>query len=176
MPGPALQRTVPAHLAACALTIALSALPGCREQHDKRFDTPAATIDALFRSYGIAELSEAEVRARLQARERFELRDPRLHRECFADWRGEQDQGLAGYVFGRLAAAKDHLRIDVEGDLAQITPGIEGAAQEATVLVRQDGAWKIALRQSVPEEVRQQLYQVYRRARLRERKAADLTP
>ncbi len=159
-----------------ALALTLAVLPGCPEQTDSRFSTPAATIRSLFSSYGIADVSEAEVRARLQARERFEMHDPRLHRECFADWQGEQDQGLAGYVFGRLAAAKDHLLIDVEGDLAQITPNIEGAAQEATVLVLQDGAWKIALRQSVPEEVRQQLYQVYRRARLRERKATDLAP
>jgi hypothetical protein len=39
------------------------------------------------------------------------------------------------------------------------------------VLVKQNAAWKIDLRQSVPPKVRQSLYEVYRRARKAERQA-----
>ena len=158
------------------LAMTATLLSGCSTTSDKRFATPASTINTLFGAYGIADMSEGEVRARLQARQRFDLRDPQTHRDCFADWQGEQDQGLAGYVFGKLAAAKDHLRIEIDGTTAKITPDIEGASQEATVLSQTEGAWKIVLRESVPENVRQQLYQIYRRARLRERKAGSEQP
>lgn len=143
---------------------------------DSQFSTPAATIETLFSTYGIEKMSEQEVRARLQARERFVLRDAETHRRCFADWMGEQDQGLAGYVFGKLAAAKDHLRIEVDQQTASVRFDIEGAANEPVILDKVDGGWKIALKKSVPEAVRTQLYEVYRRARRQERRAVPRAP
>ncbi len=133
------------------------------------FESPSATIDSLFRAYGVHDISQDEARRRLQARERFELIDPRLFRRCFSDWQGEHDHGLGGFVFGQLVAAKDELAIAVEDDIAQVRTPV--AELEPVVLVKKDGAWKIDLRQSVPAKIRQGLYEVYRRARKAERQA-----
>ena len=133
------------------------------------FESPSATIDSLFRAYGVHDISQDEARRRLQARERFRLLDSQLFRSCFSDWQGEHDHALGGFVFGQLVAAKDELAIAVEDDIARVrTPAAE---LEPIVLVKKDGAWKIDLRQSVPDTIRQGLYEVYRRARRAERQA-----
>jgi hypothetical protein len=147
------------------------ALASCKgEPAPLGFESPSATIDSLFRAYGVRDLSQDEARRRLRARERFELLDPELFRSCFSDWQGEHDQALGGFVFGQLVAAKDELEIAVEEDVARVRVS---AAEEMApiVLVERDRAWRIDLRQSIPADIRQQLYEVYRRARRAERRA-----
>ena len=135
------------------------------------FESPSATIDSLFRAYGVQGMSQDEARRRLQARERFELLDPQLFRSCFSDWQGEHDQALGGFVFGQLVAGKDELEITVEEDAAHVRAASASSDLQPIILVRQGDAWKIDLRQSVPPRVRQSLYEVYRRARKAERQA-----
>ena len=135
------------------------------------FESPSATIDSLFRAYGVQRMSQAEARRRLQARERFELLDEALFRSCFSDWEGEHDQALGGFVFGQLVAAKEELEISIESDVAAVEVAPERSNIEPIVLIKQAGAWKIDLRNSVPPKIRQGLYEVYRRARRAERQA-----
>jgi hypothetical protein len=116
-------------------------------------------------------MTQDEARRRLQARERFELLDPVLFRSCFSDWQGEHDQALGGFVFGQLVAAKEDMQIEVRGDTARVQVAPASPELEPIVLVKQDFAWKIDLRQSVPPQIRQSLYEVYRRARRAERRA-----
>ena len=135
------------------------------------FESPSATIDSLFRAYDVQDISQDEARRRLQARERFELLDKELFQSCFSDWEGEHDHALGGFVFGQLVAAKDELRITIEDDTAKVRAASASPELQAMVLVKQNAAWKIDLRQSVPPKVRQSLYEVYRRARKAERQA-----
>ena len=135
------------------------------------FESPSATIDSLFRAYGVQDISQDEARRRLQARERFELLDKQLFQSCFSDWQGEHDHALGGFVFGQLVAGKDELQITAEGDVAKVRAASASPELQSVVLVKHQEAWKIDLRQSVPAKVRQSLYEVYRRARRAERQA-----
>jgi hypothetical protein len=153
--------------------VAVFAIASCKtsEPASTGFESPSATIESLFRAYGVQKISQDEARRRLQARERFELLDPQLFRSCFSDWQGEHDQALGGFVFGQLVAAKDELGITVEGEAARVRAAAASDELQPIVLVHQNGAWKIDLRQSVPPKIRQSLYEVYRRARKAERQA-----
>jgi len=135
------------------------------------FESPSATIDSLFRAYGVEDMPQDEARRRLQAHERFELLDSALFRTCFSDWQGEHDQALGGFVFGQLVAGKDELEMELEGNTAKVRAASAPVELAPIVLVKQGRAWKIDLRKSVPPQVRQSLYEVYRRARRAERKA-----
>ena len=135
------------------------------------FESASAAINSLFRAYGVQDMSQDEARRRLQARERFELLDPTLFRSCFSDWQGEHDQALGGFVFGQLVAAKEDMTIEVDEDVARVKVAPDDSEIQPIVVVKQDLAWKIDLRQSVPPRIRQSLYEVYRRARRAERKA-----
>ena len=135
------------------------------------FESPSATIDSLFRAYGVQGISQDEARRRLQARERFELLDEQLFQSCFSDWQGEHDHALGGFVFGQLVAGKGELQIKAKGDVAKVRAASASPELQSVVLVKQQEAWKIDLRQSVPANVRQSLYEVYRRARRAERQA-----
>ncbi len=135
------------------------------------FESPSATIDSLFRAYDVQGISQDEARRRLQARERFELINAPLFRSCFADWQGEHDHALGGFVFGQLVAAKDELKITVVEETAKVRAASASPELSPIVLVERGGAWKIDLRQSVPLKIRQCLYEVYRRARRAERQA-----
>jgi hypothetical protein len=116
-------------------------------------------------------MTQDEARRRLQARERFELLDPALFRSCFSDWQGEHDQALGGFVFGQLVAAKQDMKIELDEDTARVQVAPASPELKPIVLVKRDFAWKIDLRQSVPPQIRQSLYEVYRRARRAERRA-----
>lgn len=152
--------------------LAVLALASCKgEPAPTGFESPSATIDSLFRAYGVQNMSQDEARRRLQAHERFELLDAKLFRSCFSDWQGEHDHALGGFVFGQLVAAKDELEISAEDDLATVRAASASIELQPIVLVKQDRAWKIDLRRSVPPQVRQSLYEVYRRARRAERQA-----
>jgi hypothetical protein len=155
-----------------AASCVLLALTACkRQQTVTGFESPRATVDSLFRAYGVQDISQAEARRRLQARERFDLLDPNLFRSCFSDWQGEHDQALGGFVFGQLIAAKEDMKIERREQTAQILVAPSSSEVQPIVLVEQDGAWRIDLRQSVPPQIRQTLYEVYRRARRAERGA-----
>lgn len=142
-----------------------------RDQAPVGFETPEATINTLFRSYGVENMTQDEARRRLRARERFELLDAELFRSCFADWQGEHDQALGGFVFGQLVAAKDDLKVSVENGVAEVLVAPDASDIEPIVLVDVSDTWKIDLRRSVPPHIRQSLYEVYRRARRAERQA-----
>lgn len=135
------------------------------------FESPSATIESLFRAYGVQDMSQDEARRRLRARERFELIDAQLFRSCFLDWQGEHDHALGGFVFGQLVAAKDELDITSKDGVARVRMGPTSSEIQPIVLVQQDDAWRIDLRRSVPPKVRQSLYEVYRRAKRAERRA-----
>lgn len=135
------------------------------------FESPSATVDSLFRAYGVQEMTQAEARRRLQARERFELLDGDLFRSCFSDWQGEHDQALGGFIFGQLVAAKEDMKISMNGDVAKVEVAPDNPDIQPVVIVKQLNAWKIDLRRSVPAKIRQGLYEVYRRARRAERQA-----
>ena len=141
------------------------------EQAPKGFESPSATINSLFTAYGVQDISQDEARRRLMARERFELIDEELFRSCFLDWQGEHDHALGGFVFGQLVAAKDELEISIEDNNAQVRVAPDSPEVQAILLRRHHRAWKIDLRNSVPAQVRQSLYEVYRRARRAERRA-----
>ena len=158
-------------LAAVAVLLLASFVSCKSESAPVGFESPSATIDSLFRAYDVQDISQDEARRRLQARERFELLDKELFQSCFSDWEGEHDHSLGGFVFGQLVAAKDELRITIEDDTAKVRAASASPELQAMVLVKQNGAWKIDLRQSVPPKVRQSLYEVYRRARRAERQA-----
>lgn len=152
--------------------VTVSLLMSCRsEKAPEGFESPSSAIDSLFRAYGVQDMSQDEARRRLQARERFELLDPALFRSCFSDWQGEHDQALGGFVFGQLVAAKQDMKIEVEEDTARVQVAPASSEIQPIVLVKQQLAWKIDLRQSVPPRIRQDLYEVYRRARRAERGA-----
>ena len=148
------------------------ALTSCKTRSaSSDFESPKATIDTLFRAYDVVDVPQNEIRRRLHARERFELLDEELFRSCFSDWQGEHDQGLGGFVFGQLVAGKDELEISVSEKTARVRVASAASEVAPVVLVDQRGEWKIDLRQSVPPEIRQRLYEVYRRASRIERRA-----
>ena len=158
-------------LAAVALFVIASSGSCKTESAPTGLESPSATIDSLFRAYGVQDISQEETRRRLQARERFELLDEQLFQSCFSDWQREHDHALGGFVFGQLVAGKDELQITIEDDAAKVRAASASAELQPIVLVKQQEAWKIDLRQSVPPKIRQSLYEVYRRARRAERQA-----
>jgi hypothetical protein len=148
------------------------AIASCKaEKAPVGFESPSATIDSLFRAYGVQAMPQQEARRRLQARERFELLDSDLFQSCFLDWEGDHDHALGGFVFGQLVAGKDELDVTVEEHVARVRIASSSPELQPIVLVERGKAWKIDLRQSVPPDVRQSLYEVYRRARRAERQA-----
>lgn len=157
-------------LLVAAVTVSLFASCTSRKAPEG-FESASAAINSLFRAYGVQDMSQDEARRRLQARERFELLDPTLFRACFSDWQGEHDQALGGFVFGQLIAAKEDMKIEVDEDVARVKVAPDSSDVQPIIVVKQDLAWRIDLRQSVPPRIRQSLYEVYRRARRAERKA-----
>ena len=111
------------------LLLAPFALSGCTsEPPDPRFAEPEATVRTLFTVYDIADVGEAEVQGLLRDRVQFQVRDRAAYEACFADWRDPHDEGLAGFVFGRLAALKDHLRSVPDGPRINVTRLVSSAA------------------------------------------------
>jgi hypothetical protein len=150
---------------ALGVALAYDVLAGCRGE-DARFSTPEATIATLFRSYGVDRLPESAVRARLAARAKFTLRDAATYERCFADFHPNVDDGVAGFVFGRLVSAKDHLAFSREGDAAAVRlPGDESAPAARVVLRDRGDGFRIVLAETVPANVAAQLRAIERRAR-----------
>ncbi|AKF10480.1 hypothetical protein [Sandaracinus amylolyticus] len=121
---------------------------------DARFSTPEHTIETLLASYGLEDATQEDIRARMAAHERFELRDRASFEACFADLPpGPVGEGLAGWVLGAIAAGRDELRVEIFGDRATVAPR-EGVR---IAMRREDGAWRIVLDESVPSDVRRAL-------------------
>lgn len=145
-------------LFACLVCAAACATP------DARFVTPETAVETLLDTYRIADVPEAVVRERLAGRGNFTLADETTFRACFSDHRGPFDDGAAGYVLGRIAAAKDHLTYTpTEGGRVRVTTVRAGQTDLLAVLAPSDDGYRIALGASVPREVRAQLREVYRR-------------
>jgi hypothetical protein len=147
-------------------------LLGCGDVQtvDARFSTPEHTVQTLLGAYGLRELTQDQVRTQLAERGTFELQDRASYQACFADFNRPGGEGLAGYVLGMIAAAKDDLRYESVGDIAYVFPR-EGIR---IVMRREDGAYRIVLEDSVPEEVRTTLIGVERRANERDRLGTPL--
>ena len=159
-----------------AVILLFASMLACVPSADSRFATPKDTIETLFTAYGVRDVGEAEIIRRMQAQERFKLLDPAMHRACFADWKSDSDQGIAGFVFGRLVAAKDHLKTKIEGDTATVRASESNGPNDPVVLKRGKSGWKIVLQQSAPETIKRQLYEVYRRAKATETRAGSQNP
>jgi hypothetical protein len=141
--------------------LACLALVACAEP-DPRFASPEQTVETLFTAYGVAELPEREVQRRLLMRERFELVSRQAMLDSFADYRVEEQEGLTGFVFGRLVARKASLVYACERKRCEVRPEQEEDAPP--VVLREDGGeWKIVLAESVPREIQEQLFALHRR-------------
>jgi len=165
------RRGLPALLAAAAATLGPAA--GCDEDDpDPRFATPEATIGTLMAAYGVDRMSQDEIQLRMRSRERFQLRDEVSYRACFDDYEGIHHEGLAGFVFGTIAAGKDDLEIVHAQGKAHVYPDPE-RRDRSVVLVEREGEWKISLRDSVPSDIRRALLEEYRRAKGRASRAGS---
>jgi len=129
---------------------------------DARFATPEATLQTLLASYGVQHMSQDEIQEHMRARGRFELRDEQTFRACFDDYSSAADEGLAGFVFGTVAAGKDDLRVNHAQGKAHVFPDPD-RRERRVVLVEHDGEWKISLRDSVPPAIRRSLREEYQR-------------
>lgn len=157
---------------ALALLLALPAAAACEQEPDPdpRYASPEATIHTLMASYGVDAMSQDEIQGFMQQHSRFELRDEQAYRGCFADWNGPQDEGLAGFVFGTVAAGKDQLEVRPVGDQVHVYPNPERRDRKV-ILVQRHGEWRISLRESVPTDVRRALTEEFRRMTDRHRRA-----
>ena len=146
------------------LVLVLAAGCGQAQSVDSRFSTPEHTVATLLATHGLSDESQAAIQARIAERGAFELRDPATWRLCFTDFDQPGGEGMAGYVLGMLAAARDQLRYEIAGQTAYVFPrdGVRILMQRGD-----DGAFRIVLRDSVPEQVRRGLLQVEENARRR---------
>lgn len=147
------------------LALTLFSLLGCDDLQttDSRFATPERTVATLFESYGMSDLSQAEIQARIAERGAFELRDQETWRACFVDIDRPGGQGMAGYVLGVLGAARDELRFELVADNAYVH------VRDMRIVMRrqEDLSYRIVLRDSVPEQVREGLMMVEQNAHRR---------
>jgi len=139
---------------------------GCGEAEtvDARFSTPEHTVATLFATHGLADESQASIQARIAERGSFELADQETWALCFTDFDQPGGNGMAGYVLGMLAAARDQLRYELAGDTAYVFPR---AGLRVVMHRGEDRAYRIVLRESVPEQVRRGLLQVQENAERR---------
>lgn len=144
-------------LVVLALVLVLAACEGTTTT-DARYSTPEHTVETMLAAYGLADATQEQIREQLSARGHFELRDRRSYEACFEDYGSTSlDEGLAGFVFGSIAAGRDDLRVEMHGDRATVSPreGIE-------IVMHRDerGAYRVMLAESVPEAVRAQMASV----------------
>lgn len=149
-------------VAVAAVVLGLVACDAPPVSDDLRFHTPKATIDTLLETYGLEQVSQEEIRRRMQLGRSFHLVDPATRDLCFADFDGPDDEGLVGYVFGGLAPAKDDVRITQTGDVAHAFGETRDGRRNRPIVLERDGtgAWRIVLEESVPSDVRARLDRV----------------
>lgn len=143
-----------------AIVLVLLSLLGCEgatRTVDARFSTPEHTVRTLMSAYGLADATQEQIRERLAAHDRFEMQSRATFRACFEDLgpesgtAGAASEGVAGFVFGALAAGRDDMRVQIAGDRATVSPR---AGVEIVMHRGDDGAFRIVLAESVPDEVR----------------------
>lgn len=150
-----------------ALVLTLLGLTACDpHEADPRFRSPEATVRTMLLAYDLADVPQAEIRERMAAHGRFELLDPETFEACFADLpAGPEAEGLAGFVLGAIAAGKDELVFEADGERATVSPrdGVQ------IVLEREGDAWRVVLAESVPRAIRTRIASVaaHSEARLR---------
>lgn len=154
------------NFAPAVLLLVLLSLGGCGKEIDPRFSDANKTFTTLLRAYGVASISEGDVAERMSSGGKFTLHNESDFREAFADYRSPADEGAAGFVFGRLVRSKDSLVFDTKGDRTDIYIKNRPRTQVAAVLIheKETGAWKFSIKESVPEEIRARLLDLYRRA------------
>lgn len=147
----------------CFLLV-LAACGGDLTETDPRFSTPERTVTTLLGTYGLNEMPQAEIHARLAERGAFELQDGVTWRACFVDIDRPGGEGMAGYVLGMLAAARDDIQYETVADRGYASP-----RADVRVVLRRgpDGAYRIVLAESVPENVRRGLIEIEENARQR---------
>lgn len=150
-----------------ALLSASPVMSGCGTdltETDARFSTPERTVTTLLGTYGLNDMPQEEIHARLAERGAFQLQDAVTWRACFADIERPGGEGMAGYVLGLLAAARDDIQYETVADRGYATPrpGVRVVMRRDT-----DGAYRIVLGESVPETVRRGLIEVEQNARHR---------
>ncbi|UJR86114.1 hypothetical protein [Sandaracinus amylolyticus] len=140
-----------------AIALGVLGIVGCDAPRgvDARYSTPEHTIETLLASHGLEDATQEDIRARMSAHQRFELRDRASFEACFADLQpGPVGEGLAGWTLGAIAAGRDELRVEIIGDRATVAPR-EGVR---IAMARDEGGrWRIVLAESVPIEVRRAL-------------------
>jgi hypothetical protein len=127
---------------------------------DLRLLTPKTTAETLLEVYGVADVSEEEVRRRMRIGRSFHLHDPETRALCFADLdeSAPDAEGLVGYVFGSLASGKSDLEVTITGDVAHVFGRDEtGRRSRPVVMRREEAGWKIVLRESVPVAIQRRL-------------------
>lgn len=158
---PALRAVVA--VAVLALSGWAGTLGGCEgmTRTDSRYATPERTIETLLTAYGIEDVPQDELRGRIASGGSFRLVDRPAYEGCFFDMEGSFGEGLAGYVLGALAAGREDIRTVITGDRAVVSP-----REGVDVVLRRDetGAWRIVLRDSVPDEVLERMAAVAERA------------
>ncbi len=135
---------------------------GATRTVDARFSTPEHTVRTLLSAYGLADATQEQIRERMAAHDRFEIRSRATFRSCFEDLgTSPASEGVAGFVFGALAAGRDDMRVELAGDRATVSPR---AGVEIVMHRGEDGAYRIVLGESVPDEVRARMASLARHA------------
>lgn len=157
----AAKRRVTRGILPLVLTLFVTGLAcGAPEPTDLRLFTPKTTAETLLEVYGVADVSEEEVRRRMRIGRSFHLHDPETRALCFADLdeSAPDAEGLVGYVFGSLASGKSDLEVTITGDVAHVFGRDEsGRRSRPVVMRREDAGWKIVLRESVPIAIQRRL-------------------
>ncbi|MFK7988390.1 MAG: hypothetical protein AB8I08_20380 [Sandaracinaceae bacterium] len=151
-------------LAVLCLFLLLGACGGDLTETDARFATPERTVTTLLGTYGLNDMPQEEIHARLAQRGAFELQDHDTWRACFVDIDRPGGDGMAGYVLGLLAAARDDIQYETIADRGYASP-----RADVRVVMRRgpDGAYRIVLGESVPDTVRRGLLEIEENARNR---------
>lgn len=139
--------------------VALAALLLCAcgdatTRTDPRLATPERTVQTLLAAHGIAGADRDEVQARVVAEGGFSIADREAYEACFADLDQPGGPGMAGYVLGLLAAAQGELRYETfeQRGVVQVREGVRVVMRRGD-----DGAYRIVLAESVPEDVRRSI-------------------
>lgn len=149
-----------ARVALMALALAAAA---CGDKADPRFESARGAVMTLLRTHALDAMPEADVAAHMRSGGKLTMKSEEEFRACFADYKTAADEGLAGFVLGRLAPRKDSLLVEEKGDRAEVR--IKNTAQKApvAVLVRREGNWRFSLEESVPADLKQRLRELYQR-------------
>ncbi len=137
------------------LLVALGGLPGCGgdelSRTDPRFATPERTVATLLAAHGAGGASQAELQERFVAQGGLTVVDREAYELCFADLGTPSGPALAQYVVGMIAAARDELRYETVDQHGYVVP-----RRGPRIVMRRgdDGAYRIMLAESVPEDAR----------------------